>query len=192
LNLVKNKLMIITNNKRNVKYSQRGITLIQTLVLVGIVGIVILIFTVLLAGERKKSRDNIRVANIKQVQAALELFYSQNGSYPSTASGPTRGNSGHNWLPNMEDHGITDTFNKFLPQELIAPLPADSAICRASKPCNGDTAAVANDFCYTAYPAGCSAAGDVKCNDFLLDFCLGKNVGGLSAGRHSITKTGMK
>jgi type II secretory pathway pseudopilin PulG len=172
--------------------NQKGITLIQTLIFIGAIGVVVLIFTILLSRERLKTRDNIRIANIKQIQAALEMFYSQNGSYPSTANVPAREGSGHNWLPNMEDHGIQNSFSQFLPQSLTAPLSADSSICRSQMPCNQDQSSVANDFCYTAYPEGCSSAGELKCNDFLLDFCIGDAVGEMKEGRHSVTREGIR
>lgn len=174
------------------KQNQKGITLIQTLVIVGAIGIVVLVSMILIAGERSKSRDNIRAANIKQVQAAIEMFYSQNGSYPATAIVPAKENSGHNWLPDMDDHGVQNDFKLFLPQSLTAPLPADSAVCRAQKLCNNDKSSNANDFCYTAYPEGCSAAGEIKCANFLLDFCLGNAVGGLGAGKHSVDRDGIR
>ncbi len=174
------------------KQDQKGITLIQTLVLIGVIGIVVLASMILLSGERVKSRDNIRVANIKQVQAAIELFYSQNGSYPAIAAAPAKENSGHNWLPNMDDHGIQNDFKSFLLENLTAPLPADSANCRAQRPCNNDQSSTLNDFCYIAYPEGCSASGDTKCNNFLLDFCIGKQVGNFQPGRHSLDKDGIR
>ncbi|MFH1565128.1 MAG: type II secretion system protein [bacterium] len=174
------------------KQNQQGITLVQILVFAGIIGIVVLGFMILLGNERAKSRDNIRLSNIKQIQAAIEMFYSQNGSYPSTDFAPAKENSGHNWLPNMDDHGIQNDFKMFLPQSITSPIPADSAVCRGQKICNNDQSSISNDFCYTAFPEGCSAAGDVKCADFLLDFCLSGAVGELNAGRHSANRDGVK
>lgn len=174
------------------KPNQKGISLIQTLVIIGIIGIVVLASMILLSGEREKTRNNIRVANTKQIQAAIELFYSQNGSYPATATAPTPDNSGHNWLPNIDDHGIQNEFKSFLSENLTAPLPADSSTCRAQKPCNNDQSSTLNDFCYTAYPEGCSSAGDIKCNNFSLDFCISKQVRSLLPGKHSIDKDGMR
>ncbi|MFH1187822.1 MAG: hypothetical protein V1688_03075, partial [bacterium] len=90
------------------------------------------------------------------------------------------------------DHGVQNNFKLFLPQSLTAPLPADSTICRAQKPCNNDQSSIANDFCYTAYPEGCASAGDTKCNNFLLDFCISKQVGNLQPGKHSVDKDGIR
>lgn len=174
------------------KKNQKGITLIKALLIVGIIGTIVLCFMILLNKERVKSRDNIRIANIKQIQAAVEMFYGQNGSYPSTAVAPTKENSWHNWLPNMDDYSIQNNFKLFLPQSLTAPLPADSAICRAARICNNDKSSIANDFCYTAYPEGCSAAGNIKCDNFLLDFCISGAAGKLSGGRHSADKDGIR
>jgi competence protein ComGC len=175
------------------KYNhQKGITTIQTLVMFGIICLVVLFFMYLVSVERKTTRDNIRVANIKQIQASLEMFYSQNGSYPALSAKAVEDGSYHNWLPDLDDMGNQTNFAAFLSQKLIAPTPADSKDCRSSRPCNNDTGAIANDFCYTVYPAGCSASGNVKCNAYSLEYCTANSVGETPAGRHQITNNEIK
>jgi general secretion pathway protein G len=66
---------------------QKGFTLIELLVVIAIIAI---LSTVVMAGlnsARLKGRDAKRLSDIKQVQAALELYYDTNSGYPSLASG---------------------------------------------------------------------------------------------------------
>ncbi|MFA5830821.1 MAG: type II secretion system protein [Candidatus Paceibacterota bacterium] len=65
---------------------QKGFTLIELLVVIAIIAI---LSTVVMAGlnsARLKGRDAKRLSDIKQVQAALELYYDSNSGYPSAAT----------------------------------------------------------------------------------------------------------
>jgi general secretion pathway protein G len=65
------------------KKDKKGFTLIELLVVIAIIAI---LSTVVMAGlnsARQKGRDAKRLSDIKQVQAALELFYDTNGGYPA-------------------------------------------------------------------------------------------------------------
>ncbi len=62
----------------------RGFTLIELLVVIAIIGILSSIVLASLNTARLKSRDARRIADIKQVQLALQLFYDANSSYPTT------------------------------------------------------------------------------------------------------------
>lgn len=62
----------------------RGFTLIELLVVIAIIGILASIVLVSLTGARLKSRDGQRLAELKEMQKALELYYSTNGRYPIT------------------------------------------------------------------------------------------------------------
>ncbi|MFH0852751.1 MAG: prepilin-type N-terminal cleavage/methylation domain-containing protein [bacterium] len=62
--------------------SRRGFTLIELLVVIAIIGVLATIVLVSLNSARVKARDAKRIQSIKQVQTALELFYSANGYYP--------------------------------------------------------------------------------------------------------------
>lgn len=66
------------------KHSARGFTLIELLVVIAIIGILSSVVLASLNDARQKSRDAKRIADIKQLQLALELFYDSNGTYPST------------------------------------------------------------------------------------------------------------
>jgi type II secretion system protein G len=68
------------------KRNSRGFTLIELLVVIAIIGILSSVVLASLNDARQKSRDAKRVADIKQLQLALELYFDSNGSYPTTLS----------------------------------------------------------------------------------------------------------
>ncbi len=65
------------------KDSKRGFTLIELLVVIAIIGILSSVVLASLNSARRKGRDARRVADVKQLQLALELSYDANGEYPA-------------------------------------------------------------------------------------------------------------
>ena len=81
--------------------SQAGFTLIELLVVVVIIGILATLATVALTSARAKARDAKRVSDVKQIQTALELYFSEEQSYPASLpfGAPLVGpNSGHTYM----------------------------------------------------------------------------------------------
>lgn len=73
----------------------RGFTLIELLVVIAIIGLLSSVVLASLNGARKKGRDARRLADLKQLQVAMELYYSEQATpaYPaSTAALVTAGN----------------------------------------------------------------------------------------------------
>jgi len=66
---------------------QAGFTLIELLVVIAIIGILASFLLVNFVGVRARARDAQRKSDLKQMQAALEFYRSDNGSYPDSASG---------------------------------------------------------------------------------------------------------
>ncbi|MCF7820369.1 MAG: prepilin-type N-terminal cleavage/methylation domain-containing protein, partial [Candidatus Pacebacteria bacterium] len=64
---------------------KKGFTLIELLVVIAIIGLLSTMSVVALNSARQKSRDAKRVADIKQIQTALELYYNDNNGYPLQA-----------------------------------------------------------------------------------------------------------
>ena len=61
---------------------RRGFTLIELLVVIAIIGMLSTLAVVALSSARQKGRDATRLANMKSVQTALELFNVENNGYP--------------------------------------------------------------------------------------------------------------
>ncbi len=88
--------------------TKKGFTLIELLVVIAIIGILASVVLASLNSARRKSRDARRVADIKQIQLALELFFDANRHYPTGLYGTTA------------DTGLT--FGGYMPTVSFDPL----------------------------------------------------------------------
>lgn len=64
----------------------KGFTLIEVLVVIFIIGLLASVVLVGLGSFRARGRDARRVADLRQVQQGLELYYAGNGQYPPSGS----------------------------------------------------------------------------------------------------------
>lgn len=131
---------------------QKGFTLIELLVVIAIIGILSTLAVISLNNAREKSRDAKRISDIKQIQTALELYYNDNGGYPTTLI-MTGGGS-------LVSGSVT-----YMGSVPSNPLPA------------GDT----DPYSYTAYTT----------TSYSIGFGLEGATGGLSAGDHTATPSGI-
>lgn len=65
------------------KINKKGFTLIELLVVIAIIGLLSTLAVVALNNARQKARDARRLSDIKQIQTALELSYTNNSTYPA-------------------------------------------------------------------------------------------------------------
>lgn len=61
-----------------------GFTLIELLVVIAIIGLLSTMSIIALNSARARSRDARRLADVKQMQTALEMWFNDNGTYPAT------------------------------------------------------------------------------------------------------------
>jgi general secretion pathway protein G len=95
--------------------NKKAFTLIELLVVIAIIGILTTIAVVALNNARAKARDAKRVADIKQIQTALELYFNDMSRYPLTAEFTT------GELSSTSTNGTT-TYMQTIP---AAPTPND-------------------------------------------------------------------
>ena len=91
-----------------------GFTLIELMVSITIMGILSTIVLGSLQQAKYKANDSKRIQEIRNIQTALELYYTDNGRYPSSdnANWETSGSGdgifltnlvGGNYMPNIQD-----------------------------------------------------------------------------------------
>lgn len=151
------------------KLTQKGFTLIELLVVIAIIGILSAVVLVSLNSARAKSRDARRVADVRQIMTALELYYNDCGQYPP--------NGASNALPATTTAtgcpaGIT--WGTFLGATPTPPTPND-----------GTCTAAQNVYAYTSPASGSSGR-------YSLAFCLGGPTGQLSSGVRTATEAGLQ
>lgn len=92
------------NSKRNMNpfsHHQEGFTLIELLIVIAIIGILTTLLMVNFIGIRQRARDAERKSDLRQIQAALELYRADTGTYPSSplpACGAALTNNGTNYM----------------------------------------------------------------------------------------------
>ncbi len=63
--------------------NKKGFTLIELLVVIAIIGLLSTLAVVALGSARVKARDSKRLSDLKQIQTALELYYTDQNTYPA-------------------------------------------------------------------------------------------------------------
>lgn len=69
------------------KRRSRGFTLIELLVVIAIIGLLAAMVGASVSSARAKGRDSRRMADIKSVQSALDMYYLKIASYPESCNG---------------------------------------------------------------------------------------------------------
>jgi uncharacterized protein (TIGR02145 family)/prepilin-type N-terminal cleavage/methylation domain-containing protein len=141
--------------------SKKAFTLIELLVVIAIIGILATLAVISLSNARTKARDAKRVADVKQIQTALELYFNDNDRFPTAAEF----NSGS--ITSQTDNGAV-TYMLNVPE---APNPPDGS-------CSTST----NAFTYSVNTEGTS---------YTLSYCIGNRTGDLSSGDKCLTRDGM-
>ncbi|MEA3249680.1 MAG: type II secretion system protein [Patescibacteria group bacterium] len=151
--------------------TNKGFTLIELLVVIAIIGLLSTLAVVALNSARQKSRDSKRVADIKQVQTALELYFADQNGYPADPTGYL-GETGavalcsNGWQATC---GSNTTYMGLVPS---APTPADGTCTTSTNP-----------YDYTQTGSG---------SGYTLLFCIGGTVGDLTAGAHTGSANGIQ
>jgi prepilin-type N-terminal cleavage/methylation domain-containing protein len=137
------------------KKNKQGFTLIELLVVIAIIGLLSTLSILALNQARARARDAKRVADVKQIQTALEMYYNDVGDYPADAS----------ITPNKPIYSPTGgTYMRAIP---TPPTPFDGAACALLAPDK-----------YTYAKTGSGSGGDAT---YTIKYCLGAAVNVLPA-----------
>ncbi len=154
--------------------NKKGFTLVELLVVVAIIGLLSTLAVVALGSARQKARDAKRLSDIKQVQTALELYFSDNNTYPVVAAaGVTLGDASNKTLSSVgfAASATAPTYMGLVPAN---PAPGGAAYGYNSKASDGTT--------------NCTAA---PCPAYAITFSLEGATGGLAAGAHTASPSGI-
>ncbi len=130
------------------KKNKQGFTLIELLVVIAIIGLLSTLSILALNQARARARDAKRVADVKQIQTALEMYYNDVGDYPIDAS-VTAG---------AALYSSTGTYLRVIP---TPPTPVDGSSCPALQPH------------YTYAKTGAAQSGTAS---YTIRYCLGATV----------------
>lgn len=119
--------------RQNLVSVQRGFTLIEMLVVVSLIGVLTTLVAANLNSARERGRDTARKSDLRNLQTALRLYYSDYQAYPANGSGGeisgcgSGGTSVCSWGAVWSDS--SNTYMSKMPKE---PLPDQSYKYQAS------------------------------------------------------------
>lgn len=116
---------------------RQGFTLIELLVVIAIIGLLSTLAVVALGSARAKARDSKRLSDLKQIQTALELYFTDQNGYPST--GGTLGAGNFVCLNSSGWNGTVGCSGAYMAQVPANPTPNGAAYVYAASSTAGYT-----------------------------------------------------
>ena len=179
-----------------IRNKQTGFTLIELLVVIAIIALLASVVLVAVGNSRTKSRNAKRLSDVTQLATAFSLYLNNCNSYPqvgpivlssalSLYSGTATACGNHTGSPTNGGIGVSANASGtiYARQLQSAAGPADDGSLPVGSRCSEPNGTFSwNDFIYT------STAND----RYTVTFCLGETTGSSSAGRHTLTQTGIQ
>lgn len=153
--------------------NKKGFTLVELLVVVAIIGLLSTLAVVALGSARQKARDAKRVSDIKQIQTALELYFSDQNTYPVVAAAVTLGDATHLTLSSTNAFAAAAAGTTYMGLVPSNPTPNGTA------------------YTYTSLTAAGAACTSSPCPNYSVTFTLEGPTGGLTAGLRTAGPNGI-
>ncbi len=144
--------------------NKQGFTLIELLVVIAIIGLLSTLSIIALNSARARARDAKRIADVKQIQTALEMYYNDVGNYPSDAS----------VTPGGSIFSSNGTYMRTIP---TPPTPVDGSACPSVQPE------------YTYHYTSTTGGG----GSYTIEYCLGATVNDITGNtKHYANPAGIQ
>lgn len=154
---------------------RRGFTLIELLVVIAIIGLLSTLAVVALNSARLKARDAKRVADIKQIQTALELYFNDKNSYPALPAGATVQVLGVD-VTCLGDGGLGTSCTAPVYMGLVPTNPTPNGAA----------------YNYQALRSTGGVCDSGTCGSYNITFSLEGTTGGLGSGAHTASPNGVQ
>jgi len=153
---------------------KKGFTLIELLVVVGIMAMLAALAVIALNNARQRARDTRRLADVKQIQTALELYYLDNNQYPAGSAVVLAGKC-------LSTSAWTDACSgtTYMAAAPTNPTPWGEGSC--------SDATTVTEYFYTADDPG-SSGSNVS---YHITYCLAGDTGQIPGGDHTATPAGL-
>lgn len=133
----------------SLKRKQSGFTIVELLIVIVVIGILAAIVITTFTGVQKKARDADRKSDANAIYSQVEVYFAQNGKYPTLTEMNSSSFRSAN-LKGLQDDALTD--------------PKGSGATLVSSP-------TANAYAYSNTPSGCDNSS-TDCAGFTLTATL--------------------
>lgn len=130
----------ISINLMQINKAKKGFTLIELLIVIAIIGLLATLAIVSLTTAQRKARDTKRIADVKQLQNAVELYYSENTTYPVIVAADTWSTLGtaitsyitnvpidpDNTAPSVYTYGVNDAGTEYFIGAVLEDIAHDA------------------------------------------------------------------
>ena len=91
------------------EHKKNGFSLVELLIVLGIIGLLMVIGVILLGTARERARDAKRLSDMQFIKQAMEDFYYNNNKYPQAPTPVTLGDVGSKVICSGTPNGFAET-----------------------------------------------------------------------------------